>query len=126
MIRTPVLLLFCATLPVVSQSLAKPARTLDGLRAFYAENCTRCHGADGSAQGADGKRLKGADFTDTKALEKVKDDSLANTILKGKFFGLGMPAYKDQLSLEETRVMVAQVLRKAEKGKAIGSQSPAK
>lgn len=119
-------LVLAAALPAMAQALSKPSRNPEQLRAFYAQNCVRCHGADGSAQGADGKRLKGADFTDAKALGKEKDESLAKTILKGTFFGLGMPAFKDQLSAEEARSMVVEVLRKAEKGRIIGAQATAK
>lgn len=126
MTRLLVLALLAATLPGRAQAAGKPARSLDELRTFYAQNCVRCHGADGSALDADGKRLKGADFTDAKAMAKEKDASLAKTILKGTFFGLGMPAFKDQLSAAEAQAMVAEVLRKAQKGKAIGAPAAPK
>ena len=126
MSRIFIVLVLAAALPVLPQAPAKPSRSVDELRGFYAQNCVRCHGADGSAMGADGKRLKGADFTDAKALGKEKDESLAKVILKGTFFGLGMPAFKDQLSPEDARTMVSSVLRKAEKGRIIGVQATAK
>ena len=118
-------LLLCGTLPALAQA-AQPARSADQLKAFYAQNCIRCHGADGSAVDADGKRLKGADFTDFNAMAKEKDASLAKTILKGTFFGLGMPSFKEQLSPEEAQAMVAEVLRKVQKGRAIGPQAAGK
>lgn len=92
------------------------------LRAFFAVNCSVCHGADGSARGADGSRLKGQDFTDAKDMKGFTDTDLAKTIRKGKWFGR-MPSFKDRLSEAEIMEMVQQVVRKAEKGKAI---APAK
>lgn len=116
----PILLLL-ALVPLQGGDPGRAPRDTDALRAFYADNCVRCHGMDGSAAGPDGKRLKGADFTDAKAMERAKDASLAKTILKGTFFGLGMPPFKEQLSEDEAQRMVRDVLRKAEKGKAIGA-----
>ncbi|HJW31897.1 MAG TPA: cytochrome c [Holophagaceae bacterium] len=103
-------------LPAVGQAPVKDAKAL---RAFFVENCTKCHGADGSALGPDGKRLKGQDLTDQKEMAAKKDDKLAKTILKGIFFGKAMPAFKDKLSEAEALAMVTEVVRKAEKGKAI-------
>ena len=93
----------------------------EALRTFFAQNCVRCHGADGSARDAEGKRLKGADFTDAKAMAEARDADLAKTILKGTFFGLGMPSFKKELSPEDALAMVREVLRKAEKGRTIGA-----
>lgn len=114
------LLAITAALPMLAQA-ARPVRGPEELKAFYAQNCVRCHGADGAALGPDGKRLKGADFTDAKGMSRQKDEALARTILKGTFFGLGMPAFKDQLSAEEALVLVKEVLRRAEKGRIIGA-----
>jgi mono/diheme cytochrome c family protein len=119
-------ILLLGALPLSAGDVPRPARDLEALRAFYADNCVRCHGVDGSALGPDGKRLKGADFTDSKAMEREKDASLAKTILKGTFFGLGMPSFREQLTEEEALRMAKDVLRKAEKGKAIGSGPRAK
>lgn len=95
------------------------------LRAFYAVNCSVCHGTDGSARGADGSRLKGQDFTDAKEMKAFTDAELAKAIRKGKSFGR-MPSFKDRLSEAEIMELVQQVVRKAEKGRAIGSEAPAK
>ena len=96
-----------------------PARSLNDLKAFFAANCVKCHGPDGSARSAEGKKLGGRDFTEVERLAKDKDESLAKTIRKGIFFGTVMPAFKDQLSEAEALVMVQEVLRRAEKGKVI-------
>jgi mono/diheme cytochrome c family protein len=99
----------------------EPAKKDLGL--FYQQNCVRCHGADGSAVGLDGKKLKGKDLTDEKWLKRANDDKMIRTILKGKFFGVAMPGYKDDLSKEEARRMVTTIIRKSKKGKVIGPET---
>ncbi|MBN2418417.1 MAG: cytochrome c [Deltaproteobacteria bacterium] len=89
------------------------------LKKFYQENCAKCHGPDGSAVGDDGKKLKGEDFTDQKWQEETKDDVMVNAILEGKFFGLAMPAYKEIIAEEDAQLMVTEIIRKSQKGKAI-------
>ena len=91
------------------------------LRAFFAINCSVCHGPDGSARGADGSRLKGQDFTNAKDMKGFTDAELAKTIRKGKLFGR-MPSFKDRLSEAEIMELVQQIVRKAEKGKAIAAE----
>jgi mono/diheme cytochrome c family protein len=89
------------------------------LKAFYQQNCAGCHGADGAALGADGKKLKGRDLTNPDWQGKAKDDDMVATILGGKFFGLAMPAFKDKLSADEARQMVTDIIRKSKKGQVI-------
>jgi mono/diheme cytochrome c family protein len=115
-----------AALPVLAGDPPRAPKDAEALRGFFSENCVRCHGVDGSALGPDGKRLKGADFTDSKAMGREKDPDLAKTILKGLFFGQKMPSFKDQLTEDEALRMVQEVVRKAEKGKPIVPQAPPK
>ena len=89
------------------------------LKAFYQNNCTRCHGPDGSAVSADGKRLRGADFTDSKWRRSTGDEEMVDTILNGKFFGLAMPKFKGKITEEEARWMVKNIIRKSKKGQII-------
>lgn len=89
------------------------------LRLFFQENCVRCHGVDGSARDSVGKKLKGQDFTDKDWARRTPDERMVKTILNGKFFGLAMPAFKKKLSPQEVQTLVTDVIRKAEKGKAI-------
>lgn len=91
------------------------------LRQFYQMNCAGCHGPDGAAKDAQGKSLKGADFTEAGWGQRTDDAAMAKTILGGKFFGLAMPAYKKQLSQEEAQRLVREVLRKAALGRAIAA-----
>ncbi len=112
-------LLLPLLLGAASLSAQAPAKSPEALRAFFQQNCVKCHGADGSAVGADGKKLKGFDFTDAKAMAGQTDEKMARTIRKGIFFGWIMPAFKGQLSEADAQAMVQEVLRKAQKGKAI-------
>lgn len=103
------------------------ARSLPELKAFFQQNCTRCHGLDGSAKGPDGTRLGGLDFTkaaqDFRTLSGPASEreirTMIRTIRKGILFGYSMPAWKDQLSQEDATLMVREILLKAEAGKAI-------
>lgn len=95
------------------------------LREFYQLNCIGCHGKDGSAKGADGKRLRGIDFTDAAWQKNAKDAKMVKVILKGVFFGWGMPAYKDQLTPEEAQRLVTEVLRTSKKGVVIAPEATA-
>ena len=114
-VRVPLLLL----LPGLLAAGDGPApKSISELKAFFQANCVRCHGVDGSARGADGKKLKGRDFTDPKE-NKGSDAEMAKTIRKGIFFGKVMPAFKEQLSEADAAALVAEIVRKAEKGKAI-------
>jgi mono/diheme cytochrome c family protein len=102
-----------------------PARSVNELKAFFAANCVKCHGPDGSARSAEGKKLGGRDFTEAERLAKDKDESLAKTIRKGIFFGTVMPSFKEQLSEAEALSMVREVVRRAEKGKVIAPSEEA-
>ena len=103
---------------LLGQEPARPARGLDDLKAFYAQNCVRCHGPDGSARDATGKKLGGRDFTDPKE-NRDTDAEMAKTIRKGIFFGRVMPSFKAQISEEEALMIIKEIVRKAEKGKLI-------
>lgn len=89
------------------------------LRLFYQKNCAQCHGVDGSARDSKGRSLRGQDFTDARWRTRTDDAAMAKVILKGLFFGLAMPGFKDQLSQEEAGMLVTGILRTAAKGKAI-------
>lgn len=115
--RVPILLpLFLAGAGLAAQA---PAKSADELRAFFQQNCVKCHGVDGSATGPDGKKLKGFNFTDAASLAGQADEKMVRTIRKGIFFGWIMPSFKSQLSEADADRMVKEVLRKAQKGKAI-------
>ncbi len=103
---------------LVTSALAQnPVRK--NLKAFYQQNCVKCHGPDGSAVSADGKKLKGQDFTDQNWQHNTGDEAMVKTILKGKFFGLAMPKFKGLLTEEEARRMVTDIIRNCKKGQVI-------
>ena len=105
-------------LPAQAQA---PAKTLSELKAFYAANCVKCHGVDGSGHGPDGAKLGGFDFTDTKEAAKESDADMVKTIRKGILFGVVMPAFKDRLTEDDMQLLVKEIVRKAEKGKVIAT-----
>ena len=96
-----------------------PGKTLNELKAFFAANCVKCHGTDGSALSPEGKKLGGFDFTNAKEAAKESNDDMAKTIRKGLLFGIKMPSFKDRLTEDDIQTLVKEVLRKAEKGKVI-------
>ena len=105
----------------VTPALAQGPKRKD-LKEFYQQNCTRCHGPDGSAVSADGKKLKGQDFTDQDWQRNTGDDEMVKTILNGKFFGLAMPKFKDALTEEEARWIVKNIIRTSKKGQIIAPE----
>ena len=116
-----VFLLLCLVLTsglVVPAFADAPAPVDMGL--FYRRNCAGCHGADGAARNSVGEKLNGQDLTDAKWRNETSDTRMVKVILGGKFFGWAMPAYKSQLTKDEAQRLVAEVLRKATKGTAIG------
>ncbi len=114
--RVALLLAFCSA-PVMADG--------KDLRAFYMQNCAVCHGPDGSAVDAEGKRLKGRDFTSPEWQRGARDEKMVKTILKGKFFGLAMPAFKDTLTPDEAQRMVTEILRQSKKGQPIAPEARA-
>ena len=90
------------------------------LRLFYSQHCTECHGADGTAHSATGKKLNGQDLTDPKWRTGTSDEKMVKVIQKGIFFGLAMPGFKKELTLSESQRLVTEIVRKSEKGKVIG------
>ncbi len=128
----PVLLLALAATLACAGADTPKAKTVPELRAFFQQNCTRCHGLDGSAHGPDGKRLGGMDFT--VVAEEFRQAGgpgsereirrMSRGILNGILFGVTMPSWKAQLSPEDAQLMVKEVLLKAERGKVIEPPPP--
>lgn len=66
--------------------------------AIFAERCASCHGADGRAQTAKGKRKGATDFTSDKW--RPNEARMIKVITDGKG---NMPAFKDTLNADEIR-----------------------
>jgi len=72
---------------------------------IYAANCARCHGADGRANTAKGKRVEATDFTS----DWNRDEARGIRIITN---GKGdMPSFKKKLSAEEIKAAFHYVLR---------------
>lgn len=99
-----------------AQAPDRPARSVGELKAFFQANCVKCHGVDGSARDAQGRPLRGRDFTNAREMRGESDAGLVKTIRKGIFFGRVMPSYKDQLTEGEALTLVQEVVRKAKRG----------
>lgn len=119
MVRSALFML-CVT-GLVAQAAESPRSVLD-LKLFFQQNCVKCHGLDGSARGPEGKRLKGRDFTSEKEMKGTTEAGLAKTIRNGIFFGKVMPAFKKELTEEEARLLVREIILKAVKGQPIAPQ----
>ncbi len=105
----------------ITPALAQDPKRMD-LKEFYQQNCARCHGPDGSAVTADGKKLKGQDFTDQDWQRNTGDEEMVKTILKGLFFGLAMPKFKNALTEEEAHWIVTDIIRNSKKGQVIAPE----
>lgn len=116
---TNILFIFAMVFSFCTASALAQDAEEKNLKQFYKQNCVKCHGVDGSAVSAEGKKLKGEDFTDQKWQRETSDDKIIKVILKGKFFGLAMPGYKKVLSRSEAQLMATDIIRKSKKGQII-------
>lgn len=86
------------------------------LAAPVAENwenhCAKCHGADGKGQTKAGKKLNVKDYTDAKVQAEMKDADMIKATADGVTDKAGkerMKGYKDELSPEEIKDLVAYI-----------------
>jgi len=103
--RLPALLISLLILMTATAGRAAPASE------NWDNNCTKCHGEDGKGQTKAGKKLQLKDYTDAEVQAKMKDDEMAKTIAEG-VFDKGkekMKAFKDELSAEEIKDLVAYI-----------------
>ena len=70
-------------------------------KGFFAKNCAACHGADGSGSDA---MMGMPKFTDQSWQRRRTDEKLIEAISKGKG---QMPSWKDKLTEEQIKLMVA-------------------
>jgi mono/diheme cytochrome c family protein len=117
-----------------AEPAAPSPKSIQELKAFFEQNCSRCHGRDGSAHTPDGKKLGDVDFTmaaaEFRTLAGPASErgirAMCRTIRKGILFGISMPGWKDQLTEEEATLMVREILLKAEPGKVITADAEAR
>ena len=78
----------------------------------WENHCTKCHGADGKGQTKAGKKLNVRDYTDAKVQAEMKDPDMIKATAEGVFDKGGKEkrkAYKDELSPEEIKELVAYI-----------------
>jgi mono/diheme cytochrome c family protein len=75
-------------------------------RELYAQNCARCHGADGRAETELGRTFDVPNIADESWQKKHNDQKISRKIAKG---GGGMPAFAKKLSPKEINTLVSYV-----------------
>jgi cytochrome c6 len=91
-----------AVLLIIAVALAPIASAADGA-ATYKAKCVACHGADGKGQTPMGKKMNLRDLGSPE-VQKQTDKELYDWTADGKG---KMPAYKDKLSADEIKGLVA-------------------
>lgn len=101
---------------LITAGLLFAASTTLSLAAPASENwenlCTKCHGEDGKGQTKVGKKLKLKDYTDAAVQAEMKDEEMTKAIVEGVKDAAGketMKAFKDELSADEIKELVAYV-----------------
>jgi len=101
---------------LVTAALASLLGTSISHAAPAAENwenhCTKCHGEDGKGQTKVGKKLQLQDYTDAAFQAKVTDEEMTKIIndgVKDKAGKEKMKSYKDELSADEIKDLVAHI-----------------
>jgi cbb3-type cytochrome c oxidase subunit III len=89
------------------QKKLKGAALLERGRTLYAQNCARCHGADGRSQTEQGELYGATDLADARwwKTERVNDRRLTSVIANGKKGG--MPAFGKRLARDDISAIVA-------------------
>jgi mono/diheme cytochrome c family protein len=78
----------------------------------WENHCAKCHGADGKGQTKAGKRVNAKDYTDPKVQAAFTDAQFEEIITAGAHDKAGketMKAYKDELTPQEIKDLVAYV-----------------
>jgi cytochrome c6 len=91
-----------AVLLIIAVALAPLAFAADGA-ATYKAKCASCHGADGKGLSPMGKKMNLRDLGSPE-VQKQTDKELYDWTADGKG---KMPAYKDKLSADELKALVA-------------------
>ena len=100
-----VILFACAFFMTRSGEQGNAVSAYSGPAEIYAAHCAKCHGADGRARTAKGKRAGATDFTS----EWNRDEARGIRIItNGKD---EMPSFKKKLSASEIKSVFSYVLR---------------
>ncbi len=92
-------------------SLATSVAQAADARTNWDTNCAKCHGPDGKGQTKMGRQLQVKDYTDATVQAGMKDEDMLRIVTEGVKDGKKdkMPAYKDKLSADEVKDVVALV-----------------
>ena len=72
----------------------------------WSKSCASCHGKDGSGNTVMGKKSGVDNYTDAKVQAKFTDEEAIQSITEGKG---KMKSFKDKLSAEEIKALVAHI-----------------
>jgi mono/diheme cytochrome c family protein len=100
---TPIVLVLGGVFAVGSPTaMARIGEKKAGQATQYAQLCSKCHGADGTAQTAKGKKTHATDLTKSRISDAKGIKIISN--------GSGeMPDYKGDISAEEIKALMAYV-----------------
>ena len=95
-------------LALLALALAGNAHAADA-KENWENNCAKCHGPDGAGKTKMGQKSGVKDYTDAKVQAEMKDDEMFARTRDGLKDGGKdkMPAYKDKLSEQELKDLVA-------------------
>jgi cytochrome c6 len=74
-------------------------------RSLYIQNCAQCHGSNGRAQTAKGRKLEAADLTGAD-VQGMSTARIVRAITNGR---VGMPSFKKKLSRQQIAQIAAYV-----------------
>ena len=70
-------------LGIAAMAVAALSARADDAKTIYANNCAKCHGAEGKGDTKIGQKLGVKDFTDAKVQAEMKDDAAFKAIKEG-------------------------------------------
>jgi cytochrome c6 len=97
---------------VVAFLFVAPLHAADDAATLFKAKCAVCHGPDGSGNTAMGKQMQSPDLR-SEEVQKQTDAQLIEATTNGK--GKKMPAYKDKLTGDQIKQLVAYIRELAKK-----------
>jgi mono/diheme cytochrome c family protein len=94
-----VLLVATSVVFVARAISAQPQKSAEDV---YLDKCSVCHGRDGAAKTAKGKKVKAKDVRDT--IKTMSEDEMFKIVENGK--GKDMDSYKKELSKDQIKELV--------------------
>ena len=103
--RKKLLLLTAPVLALAAFAFAAPVAE------NWENHCAKCHGADGRGQTKVGKKMKAKDYTDPAVQAAMTDEEIYKATAEGVTVDgkERMKGYKDELSAEEIKELVAYI-----------------